>query len=125
MRTLVDELTGARAVAAMYRARLLEVAPHSCLAADILCRAAGETWLLEREDDIDPDTELTTAQAAELARVPIRRIREWAQASHPEDRSRPLLPRFKMRGRERTYLAQHVLDASAAMHRYRLAASAM
>jgi hypothetical protein len=112
-------LDRARKIATMYRRHLLTAAPGVCASVDDTTRAFGETWLLETEDIVDPQAELTTAQAAELAQVSIQRIREWACATHPEDRSKPLLPRFKMRGRERTYLAEHVLAAAAAMRRYR------
>ncbi|MGX6605640.1 hypothetical protein ACWKSP_26430 [Micromonosporaceae bacterium Da 78-11] len=112
-------LDRARKIAGMYRRHLLTAAPGICASVDQAAREFGETWLLEREEIIEPKQELTTAQAAELAQVPIRRIREWAGATHPEDRTKPLLPRFKMRGRERTYLAENVLAAAAAMRRYR------
>jgi hypothetical protein len=112
-------LDRARKIATMYRRHLLTAAPGVCASVDDTTRAFGETWLLDNEDIIDPQGELTTAEAAELVRVSVKRIREWAQATHPEDRSKPLLPRFKMRGKERTYLAEHVLAAAAAMRRWR------
>ena len=56
-------------------------------------------------------------KAAELVRVHPDTIRKWACAKHPDDRGRPLLPRFKRRGRERTYLAGHVLEAAAVVRR--------
>lgn len=111
-------LERARRVAGMYRARLRAVDRNACDDCDATAVGFGETWMLEKPDLVDPDAELTTAEAARLVGVPVRRIREWAQATHPEDRAAPLLPRFKMRGRERTYLAQHVLAAAAAMRRY-------
>lgn len=111
-------LDRARKIAGMYRRHLLTAAPGVCASVDDTAREFGETWLLEKPDLVDPDAELTTAEAARLVAVPVRRIREWAQATHPEDRTKSLLPRFKMRGRERTYLAQHVLAAAAAMRRY-------
>lgn len=109
----------ARKIAVMYRRHLLTVAPAVCATVDDTARAFGETWLLEREDLVEPDRELTTAQAAELVGVPVERIRKWACADHPEKPGEPLLPRFKMRGRERTYLAVNVLAAAAAIRRYR------
>jgi hypothetical protein len=112
-------LDRARKIATMYRRHLATAAPAVCATVDDTAREFGETWMLEREDLVDADRELTTAEAAELVQVPIRRIREWACATHPDDRTKPLLPRFKMRGRERTYLAQHVLAAAAAMRRWR------
>jgi hypothetical protein len=112
-------LDRARKVAVMYRRHLRTAAPGVCASVDDTARQFGETWMLEKEDIVEPGQELTTAQAAELVRVPIRRIREWSCTTHPEDRTKPLLPRFKMRGRERTYLAEDVLAAAAAMRRYR------
>lgn len=111
-------LDRARRIAGMYRSRLRALDRDACDELDETAASFGEDWMLEKLDIIDPDAELTTNEAALLVRVPVRRIREWAQASHPEDRARPLLPRFKMRGRERTYLAAHVLAAAAAMRRY-------
>jgi hypothetical protein len=112
-------LDRARKVAGMYRARLKALAPAACTETDEVAASFGETWMLDKPDIVDPDTEVTTAEAADLAQVPVKRIREWACATHPEHPGQPLLPRFKMRGRERTYLAQHVLAAAAAMRRYR------
>ncbi len=112
-------LDRARKVAGMYRQHLLTAAPAVCAGLDDTVRGFGEDWLLEREQAIEPDRELTTAEAADLVRVPIKRIREWACATHPDDRAQPLLPRFKMRGRERTYLAGDVFAAAAAMRRWR------
>lgn len=112
-------LDRARKVAGMYRQHLKTAAPALCAVVDDTARQFGETWLFDKPDIVDPHRELTTAEAAELVQVPIRRIREWACATHPEDRTKPLLPRFKMRGRERTYLAGQVLAAAAAMRRYR------
>lgn len=112
-------LDRARKITGMYRRHLLTAAPEVCASVDDTAREFGETWMLERLDVVNPDAEITTAQAAELVNVTPKRIREWAQANHPEDRTKPLLPRFKMRGRERTYLAGNVLAAAAAMRRYR------
>jgi len=114
-------LDRARRVAGMYRARLNLLGPESCAEADQLMRDYGETWMLDKPDIVNPDQELTTAQAAELVNVPVARIRKWACADHPERPGKPLLPRFKMRGKERTYLAENVLAAAAAMRRYRAA----
>lgn len=118
-------LDRARRIAGMYRARLRALDRVACDELDETAVAFGEDWMIERLDIVDPDAELTTADAARLVRVSVRRIREWAQASHPEDRTKPLLPRFKMRGRERTYLAAHVLAAAAAMRRYQHAHTGM
>lgn len=114
-------LDRARRIAGMYRARLRALDATACDVLDETAASFGETWMLEKLDVVDPNSELTTAQAAELARVPIERIRKWACASNPENPAEPLLPRFKMRGRERTYLAQHVLKAVAIMRRYQIA----
>ena len=116
---LDSPLDQARKIAGMYRQHLLTANPQLCAHVDDTTRAFGQTWLLERPDIIDPTTEWTTTEAAHIVGVPVRRIREWAQATHPEDRTRPLLPRFAMRGRERTYLAADVLAAAVAMRRYR------
>lgn len=112
-------LDRARRVAGMYRAQLRAVAPSTCNALDDTVAAFGESWLLDKPDIVDPQAELTTAQAADLVHVPPERIRKWACMDHPEKPGEPLLPRFKMRGRERTYLAENVLAAAAAMRRYR------
>lgn len=111
-------LDRARKIAGMYRAHLRAAAPALCAQADEVAVSFGETWMIEKPDIVDPDAELTTAEAADLVRVSVRRIRDWAQAEHPEKPSEPLLPRFKMRGRERTYLAVNVLAAAAAMRRH-------
>lgn len=112
-------LDRARRIAGMYRTRLKALEPAACAEADAVAVSFGEGWMVDKPDIVEPDAELTTAQAAELVRVNIRRIRDWAQATHPEHPGEPLLPRFKMRGRERTYLAVHVLAAASAMRRYR------
>lgn len=109
----------ARRIAGMYRAHLKALAPAACAQADEVAVSFGETWMLDKPDIVEPKQELTTAEAAELVRVPVERIRKWACADHPEKPGEPLLPRFKRRGRERTYLAENVLAAAAAMRRYR------
>lgn len=114
-------LDRARKIAGMYRSRLRAIDVGACDEADHVCTELGETWLLDRLQILDPNQELTTVQAAELVRVPVERVRKWACAAHPEKPGEPLLPRFKMRGRERTYLAVNVLAAAAAMRRYQLA----
>jgi hypothetical protein len=113
------DLDRARKVAGMYRQHLKTANPAACAVLDDTVRGFGEEWLLEKEDLVRPNDELTTAEAADLVKVPVKRIREWACATNPEKPGEPLLPRFKMRGRERTYLAQHVLAAAATMKRYR------
>jgi hypothetical protein len=108
-------LDRARRVAGMYRARLRALDRQACNELDDTAAAFGETWMLERPDIVDPDRELTTVQAAELVNVPVQRIRNWACLNHPDYPDQRLLPRFKMRGRERTYLAVNVLAAAALM----------
>ncbi|BAL87319.1 hypothetical protein AMIS_20990 [Actinoplanes missouriensis 431] len=110
-------LDRARRVAGMYRARLRALDVDACDELDATAAAFGEDWMLDKPDIVDPDRELTTAQAAELINVPVQRIRNWACLDHPEQPGEPLLPRFKMRGRERTYLAGQVLAAAATMRR--------
>lgn len=113
------DLDRARRIALMYRARLRTLNRDACTQADETAASFGETWMLDRLDIVNPDDVVTTAQAAELVRVPIERIRKWACANHPERPNEPLLPRAARRGRERTFLAVHVLAAAAAMRRYR------
>lgn len=109
----------ARAVARMYRAHLRAVRPDLCDQADATAAQFGESWPLERPDVIDPDRELTTTEAAELVNVPANTLHKWAGMNHPDDPDRPLLPRFKKRGRERTFLAGQVLEAAAIVGRQR------
>ena len=112
-----SDVERARRIALMYRTRLRTLDRAACDDADSAAASVGETWMLEKLDILDPEKELTTAEAAELAKVPVRRIRDWACLDHPEKPGEPLLPRFKMRGRERTYLAVNVLAAAAALRR--------
>ncbi|WP_250029767.1 hypothetical protein [Paractinoplanes maris] len=108
-------LDRARRVAGMYRAHLRMLDLDACNRLDDTVAAFGETWMLDKPDIVDPDREVTTAEAAELVKTTPKRIREWACQLHPDKPDEPLLPRFKMRGRERTYLAGHVLAAAAWM----------
>lgn len=109
----------ARAVARMYRAHLRAVRPDLCDQADATAASFGEDWMLDRPEIIEPDRELTTAEAAALVNVTPQRIREWACLNHPLDPGRALLPRFAKRGRETVYLAGQVLEAAAVIRRAR------
>lgn len=110
-------LDRARKVAGMYRSRLRALDVGACDILDQTAVSFGEDWMLEKPDVVDPDRELTTAEAAELCHVHPDTIRKWACAKHPHVRDQPLLPRFKKRGRERTYLAGKVLEAAAIVRR--------
>ena len=112
-------LDRARRIVTMYRTYLAQLDPTAAAAVDATCASYGETWMLETPDLIDPDQQLTTAEAAELARVPAARIRTWACTPHPEKPGQMLLPRFERRGREQTYIAIHVLAAASLMRRRR------
>lgn len=68
--------------------------------------AVGEKWLGEHPLTFECTDEVTTDEAAVLAGVTVDVIRQWALT--PE-----LLPRAGWRGRQRTYLAGHVLTAAA------------
>jgi hypothetical protein len=110
-------LDRARKIAGMYRSRLRALDTAACDVLDETAVSFGEDWMLERPDVVDPDRELTTSEAAELVHVHPDTVRKWACQPHPEHPDLPLLPRFKMRGRERTYLARHILEAAAAVRR--------
>lgn len=113
----------ARAVARMYRAHLRAARPDLCDQADQTAAGFGEDWMLERPEVIEPDRELTTAQAAALLNVPARTIRDWACLDRADGQGK-VLPRFAKRGRETVYLAGSVLAAAALIrvqgaHRHR------
>ncbi|MFD6565375.1 hypothetical protein [Micromonospora profundi] len=107
----------ARRIAGMYRALLNSARPDLCRQADETAASKGETWMLERETLIDPDREVTAAEAAELVNVPPNTLHKWAALNHPDEPDRPLLPRYGKRGRERTFIAGKVLEAAAVMRR--------
>lgn len=107
----------ARRIALMYREHLRTAARHLADDCDGVARAYGETWAFEREELLDPTRELTTAEAARLVNVHPDTIRKWACMDHPADAEQKLLPRFKKRGRERTYLAGQVMEAAATIRR--------
>ncbi len=108
-----------RAVARMYRAMLNTARPDLCQQADDTATGFGETWMLEQPDTINPDQELTAAEAAALINVPPNTLHKWAAMNHPDHPDRPLLPRFGKRGRERTFIAGKVLEAAVAVQRAR------
>jgi hypothetical protein len=114
-------LDRARRIAGMYRARLRALDTAACDELDDTVRAFGETWMLDKPDLVDPDRELTTAEAAAYARVSQDMIRHWARLKHPKDPGKPLLPRFGWRGRERTYIAAKVVEAAVLAKTERLA----
>lgn len=115
--TIDTALDRARKIAGMYRSRLRALDRDACNILDDTAAAFGETWMLDKPDVVDPHREVTTAEAAELVQVHPDTIRKWACMNHPDDLEKPLLPRFKKRGRERTYLAGHVLEAAGAIRR--------
>jgi hypothetical protein len=105
----------------MYRARLRALDRAAADECDTVAAGFGEDWMLDREMVVEPHREVTTAEAARLVNVHPDTIRRWACMNHPERPDDPLLPRFKMRGRERTYLAESVRLAASAMRRAQLA----
>jgi hypothetical protein len=104
-------LDRARRIAGMYRARLRALDAAACDVLDETAVSFGEGWMLEREETIADDQEVTTAEAAHLACVHPDVIRRWACMPHPDHPDRPLLARFGWRGRERTYVAKKVREA--------------
>jgi len=106
----------ARRIALAYRAIAHRTDPHATIEADARAQRWGETWMLDTEQAIDDDRELTTAEAAELVNVAPKTIRNWAGLDHPE-RPGKLLPRFGKRGRETLYIAADVRAAVAALRR--------
>jgi hypothetical protein len=106
-------LDRARKVAGMYRARLRTVDLDACNDCDATATSFGETWMLEKPDVVDPYQDWTTSEAAEQVGVSQGTIRKWACWPHPTVPDRMWLPRFGQRNGERTYLAQHVLEAAA------------
>jgi hypothetical protein len=106
-------LDRARRIAGMYRSRLRALDTSACDILDDTAASFGETWMLEREETIGDDQDLTTTEAAQLACVSEDTIRKWACTNHPEDDTRKLLPRFGWRGRKRTYIAGKVREAAA------------
>jgi len=81
--------------------------------------AFGETWLGENLVIYTADQAITGEQAAQLLAIPDYQIRRWACTPHPDDPTKPLLPRAGRVGRHQTYLVRNVLDAAAATRRAR------
>jgi hypothetical protein len=109
--------TRARRLARAYRAVAARADPHATRTVDQRAAGWGETWMLDTEQTVDDDRELTTAEAAELVNVAPQTIRKWACLNHPEQPGRKLLPRFGRRGRETLYIAADVRAAAAALIR--------
>lgn len=80
-------------------------------------RSFGQTWVLPIQDNYGPGDAITTAQAAELVGVSPGVIRQWACMMHPTE-DRALLPRHLRRGREMTYIVDHVREAAMIMDHY-------
>lgn len=102
----------ARRIAGMYRAHLRALDATACDRLDETAVNFGETWMLDREDLIDDDQELTTAEAAAFVGVHPDTVRRWSTTKTPGGDGEVLLPRFGWRGRERTYIAAKVREAA-------------
>lgn len=107
----------ARAIALMYRQHLRAWSVDLCDQADQTAVAFGEYWAAPHLVHYEPEDAITTSQAAELVGVSPDMIRHWARLTHPDDPSRPLLPRARRQGREMTYRVMHVEAASEAYRR--------
>ncbi|PZG10295.1 hypothetical protein C1I95_28145 [Micromonospora craterilacus] len=114
---LDEPLHRARAAGRMYRQLLRTARPDLCQQADDTLSSFGETWMLERPEVIEPDREVTTAEAAALANVTPLKIRKWASTDRKDQPGVRILPRFDKRGRETVYLAGHVLEAASLVKR--------
>lgn len=113
-------VTIARKVAIAYRTHLHTANPRACAALDDAMRDFGQLWVVPTPVTDDGLSEVTTREAADLVGVSRETIRQWACTPHPADPTRMLLPRFKMRGRERTYLLQDVVEVKAVADRVTL-----
>jgi hypothetical protein len=109
----------ARKIANVYREHLRLNSRPLCDAVDDTMVAYGQLWIVPQVEHLDPTADVTTAEAAVLASVNPPTIHQWACTPHPrpEHQGHMLLPRFGWRpspqgGRERTYLAVHVLAAA-------------
>jgi hypothetical protein len=114
-----DPTTIARKAALMYRARLGLADRKARDECDNILASYGQDWMLDRPQIVEPDAEVTTAEAADLVNVSKGVIRQWACKPHPEHPDRPLLPRAGFRGHDRTYKAVDVLAAAVAVRRAR------
>jgi hypothetical protein len=110
------DLDRARRIAVAYRQHLHTAAPRVCAGLDEMVVRWGETWVAPELVYTDPEQAITTAEAADLVGVTPEMVRHWARLPHPDDPTRMLLPRFKRRGRDMTYL---VADVAAAPDVYR------
>lgn len=81
--------------------------------------ALGETWLGETLLRWTADDAITGKEAAQMLSVSEAVIRQWACKAHPDDPDKPLLRRFRMQGRCRTYLVKDLLDAAAVVRQSR------
>lgn len=109
-----NAIARARKVALAYRAALGLQNRHLRDEIDASMCEVGETWVSEQEivyagDGMDA---LTTAEAAAVAHVATYEISRWACMEWPGEPGRPLLPRFKRKGRAMTYLAGDVVAAA-------------
>jgi hypothetical protein len=72
----------------------------------------GETWLGDSLVIHEPEDAITGLEAAAMLNVSEAAIRKWATVAHPDDATRPLLPRAGWAGRRRTYVVADLLDAA-------------
>jgi len=79
----------------------------------------GEAWLGGSLVVYDDDQAITGDLAAEMLAVPEHEVRRWATMPHPDDPTRPLLPRAGLAGRRQTYVVAHLLEARDALRRHR------
>lgn len=112
-----SEVERARKIALMYRQHLHTKAPDVCEQLDQVALGYGERWAAPHVLPYEPEDAITTGEAAELVGVSPEMIRHWARLPHPDDPGRMLLPRFRRRGRDMTYLVTHVEAALAAYRR--------
>lgn len=110
-------LTRARRVALSYRAALRLNNRALCDQVDTALVERGESWVLEAEVTVEPDgmDAITTNEAAKLVHVPPHEVRRWATLKDPRNPGRMLLPRFRRKGKEMTYLVRDVHDAARFM----------